>query len=132
MAKNDVPTGWVGWVYFASVMLLIAGGLQIINGLAGIFHESFYVVTQKSLLAFNFTTWGWVHLLLGILILLTGVGVWGGNKLAQVAAVFLSALLILVNIAFLSAYPLWAIIAITINGFVIYALTLHGDEVKQR
>lgn len=129
MAQKVSPSGWVGWVYFAGAMLLAVGGMQIIAGLVGIFNSDFYVVTESRLVAFDYSTWGWINLGLGTLVLLTGVGVWAGLTWARVVAVLLSILAILGNVAFLPAYPLWSLVAITINGLVIYALTMHGDEV---
>lgn len=123
------PTGWVGWVYFASAMMILAGGLQIIAGLVAIFKDDFYVVGQQALLAFNYTTWGWVHFLLGLLIFAAGLAVASGSVWGRVIGVFLAILCLLANLAFLVAFPIWSIIAIIINGLVIYALTLHGDEV---
>ena len=131
MARRTDPTAWVGWVYFAGAMLLAVGGLEIISGLVGIFHHSYYVATTAGLVAFNYATWGWINLLLGILLMLTGLGVWSGNTLARVVAVFLSVLALIDNLAFMSAYPLWSIVAIIINVMVIYALTLHGNEVGE-
>ncbi len=129
MANKKDPTGWVGWVYFAGAMLIAVGGLQIISGLVALFRDNFYVVTSSHLVAFSYTTWGWIALILGILLLLTGVGVWAGQAWARVIAVLLAVLAMLNNFAFITAYPLWSIFGIIISGLIIYALTLHGDEV---
>lgn len=129
MAKKSQPTGWVGWVYFAGAMLLVIGGLQVIAGLAALFRDNFYVVTSTHLIAFNYTTWGWIALIMGILLLAAGAGVWAGRTWARVVAVILAVLAFINNLAFLNAYPLWSIIGAIVSGLVIYALTLHGDEV---
>lgn len=123
------PTGWVGWVYFASAMMVLAGGLQIIAGLVAIFKDDFYVVGQNALIAFNYTTWGWIHFFLGLLILGAGLAVMAGSTWGRVIGVFLAILCAIANVAFLAAYPIWSIIGLVVNGCVIYALTLHGDEV---
>ena len=128
MAKKQ-PTGWVGWVYFASAMMVLAGSLQVIAGLVAIFKDDFYVVGQNALIAFNYTTWGWIHLLLGLLIFGAGLAVAAGSTWGRVVGVFLAILGVIANLTFLVAFPIWSIIGIIINGFVIYALTLHGDEV---
>lgn len=131
MAQKVTVSGWVGWIFFASAMLLILGGIQVIAGLVGIFNPDFYVSTAAGLIAFNYTTWGWVHLILGVVALAVGVGILTGNTLARALAVFVTALSMLGNIAFLSAYPLWSILALVVGGFVIYALTMHGDELRE-
>jgi hypothetical protein len=129
MAQNQ-PTRWVGWVYFAGAMMMLVGGLEAIAGLVAIFKDDYYVVTEKSLLVLNYTAWGWIHLVLGVLILLAGLAVMSGQTWGRVIGVFLSILSILGNLAFISAYPIWSIIAITLNVFVIYALTVHGREAE--
>ena len=124
-------TGWVGWIYFASALMMLGGGLQIIAGLTGIFNGNFYVVSQTGqLLVFNYATWGWIHLLIGIGVLAAGIGLWTGNLWARLAAIFLVVLAALSHLVFISAYPWWSISLLVIDGLVLYALTMHGDEVN--
>jgi hypothetical protein len=131
MARTNTETGWVGWLYFAGTILLVVGGTQIIAGLVGIFNSDFYAVTSAGLVAFNFATWGWASLLIGVLAMLTGLGIWAGATWARVVGIFLAVLAMLDNFAFLNAYPLWALIGVALNGFIIYALTMHGHELAQ-
>ncbi len=132
MAQRTVPkpTAWVGWIFFAAAMLLAVGGMQIISGLVSIFNDDFYVATQAGLVAFNYTTWGWIHLIIGIVVMLSGIGILAGSMWARVVAVFATVLLMVDNVAFLNAYPLWSLASLVIGGFVIYALTLHGNELQ--
>ncbi len=126
------PTGWVGWVYFAAAMLLIAGAIGIVAGLTGIFNTNFYEVTQTGeLIAFNYTTWGWIHLILGIGVVIAGVGLALGKTWAQIAAFVLIVLAAIAHLAFIAVYPLWSITALIISGFVLYAITVHGNEVRE-
>lgn len=130
MVKNK-PTGWIGWVYFTAALLIIIGGVQIIAGLTGIFNPNFYAITQTgALIAFNFTTWGWVHLLLGIGVLASGVGLAMGRTWAQVTGGMLVVLVAIAQLAFIAVYPFWSIAVLVISGFVLYAITVHGNEVK--
>lgn len=85
---------------------------------------------KKALLAFSYTGWGWTHLIMGILVIAAGVGVLSGKTWAIFVGVFLAVLSALANITFFSAYPLWAIIAITVDVMIIYALTMHGSELR--
>lgn len=132
MAQRKVskssPSGWTGWIFFAAAMMLTIGGMQIISGLVAIFKDDFYVATQAGLLAFNYTTWGWINMGLGLVTLLTGLGLLAGSTWARVIGVFLTVIVMLANAAFLSAYPLWFIISLIIGGCVVYALTMHGGE----
>jgi len=129
MAQTKTPTGWVGWVYFAGTILLVLGGVQIIAGLVGIFKSDFYAVTNAGLIVFDFTTWGWASLVVGVLAMLTGLGIWAGATWARLVGIFLAVLAMLENFAFLNAYPLWSLIGVVLSGLIIYALTMHGDEV---
>lgn len=130
-SNADQPTGWVGWVYFAGAMMLVMGGLQIIAGLTALLRPTYYLVTQTHLVAFDYSGWGWVDLAIGIVVLLAGLAVLNGKTWGRVVAIFLTVLSALANIAFFAAYPWWSAIALVINGFVLYALTVHGGEVAE-
>jgi hypothetical protein len=130
-AQYNQPTGWVGWSYFAGFMMMMLGILQGIAGLAAIFKDDFYVVAQNQLLVFNYTTWGWINLILGIIILMAGLEVMRGALWARMVGVFLAGLSLIANMGFLNAYPLWSILMIVIDVFVIYALIVHGGELRE-
>ena len=126
-----VPTAWTGWVVFAAFMMMMLGFFQAIEGLVAIFNKGFYQVTPSGLvLSVNFTVWGWVHLLLGALIFVSGIGVLAGNVAARAVAVVLAGLSALLNLVFIEAYPFWSIIIIAVDVLVIYALTVHGGELR--
>ena len=130
-ATYDAPTGWTGWVAFASTMMVLLGTFQAVEGLVAIFDDGYYRVTQSGLvLSVDYTAWGWAHLLLGLLIVLAGIGVMAGNVAARTVAVILAGLSAIANILFIEAYPLWSMIVITVDVLVIYALTVHGHEMK--
>lgn len=128
MAKREV-TNWVGWVYFASALLALLGGLQMISGLTGIFSNDFFIVTEDKLVAFDYTTWGWINLIIGTTLVLVSISLAIGKVWAQVVAIALTVISALASVAFMPAYPLWSIINLVIAGFVIYAIAMHGDEV---
>ncbi len=132
MAQNNNPSSWVGWAYFASFMMMFLGVLQGITGLAGIFKDSFYVVTSNHLLVFNYHTWGWINLLIGIVVFFAGLELLRSGALwARVIAILLAGLSLVANITFIEAYPLWSIIMGIIDVMVIYALTVHGGELVE-
>jgi hypothetical protein len=125
------PTGWTGWVVFASFMMLLLGTFQAIEGLVAIFDDGYYRVTASGLVVnLDYTAWGWTHLILGVLIIISGVGVLAGNLAARTVAVILAGLSAIANLLFIEAYPVWSVIVITIDVLVIYALTVHGRELK--
>jgi hypothetical protein len=125
------PTGWTGWVVFASFMMIMLGFFQAVEGLVAVFDDGFYRVSSSGLVVnVDYSVWGWVHLLLGTLIVISGVGVLAGNAAARAVGVLLAGLSALVNLAFIEAYPIWSVIVITVDVLVIYALTVHGREMR--
>lgn len=128
MATKPQVTGWVGWVYFAAFMLVISGVFQTISGLVALFDNGFYVAVGGVLAAFDLNTWGWIHLLLGIVTLMAGTALFSGRMWARVFGVILASASAIAYFGFLSTYPLWSTIVITVNILIIYALTVHGGE----
>jgi hypothetical protein len=128
---DQMVSGWVGWIYFASAMLVLVGGLQAISGLTGIFSDDFFVATQEQLIVLNYTAWGWINLAMGALLIATGIALSVGKTWARLVALFVAVLSALTNIAFLPIYPIWSVIALVVDGLVIYAVTMHGEEVRQ-
>jgi hypothetical protein len=130
--RNAGPTAWAGWVVFGGVMLIMMGSFQVIEGLVALFDDGFYLVRSNGLVVdVNYNTWGWIHLIIGVVGVLAGLGLLVGNMAARIvgiAAAFLSAL---VNLAFISAYPVWSTILITLDVIVIYAIVVHGRELKE-
>jgi len=125
------PTAWVGMVLFGGVMMLMAGGFQIMQGFVALFKDDYYLVSPSGLLLnVDFTAWGWTHLIIGLVMAATGVGVMLGQMWARVLGIVIALLSALVNIAFLSAYPIWSTIIIAVDVLVIYALAVHGGEPK--
>lgn len=125
-------TAWAGWVLFAGVMMILVGAFQAIAGLVALFRDTYYLVTSSGLLVtVNYTTWGWVHLILGLIIAAGGLAVMRGAVWGRVVGVVLASISALANLAFLSAYPVWSILMIALDVIVIFALTVHGSEVKK-
>jgi len=124
-------TGWTGWVVFASTMMILVGCFQLIEGLVAIFDDGFYRVTDSGLvIEVNYTVWGWTHLLIGAVLIAAGAGVFAGNIVARTVAVAVAMLSALLNLLFIAAYPLWSITIIAVDVLVIYALIVHGREMK--
>lgn len=125
------PTGWTGWVVFAAVMLLVLGGFHVIEGLVALFHKGYYVVSPSGLVInVSYTGWGWTHIILGAVAVLVGLGLMAGNMAARVGGVILAVVSAIVNMAFLAAYPVWSTIMIAVDVLVIYAIVVHGRELK--
>jgi hypothetical protein len=130
-AAEPEPTAWTGWVVFAAVMMVMVGTFQAIQGLVALFDDGFYAVGPEGLVVnVDYNVWGWVHLLVGLVIVASGFGVMAGNLAARIVGIVLAMLSAVLNLAFIAAYPLWSTIVIAIDVVVIYALTAHGREVR--
>jgi len=121
-------TGWVGWIVFTAAMLLMLGIFNAVNGLAAIFADDIFVTGAGGAVIFNVTTWGWVHLVLGVLAAATGVALMQGATWARAVAVGFVMLNMLTQLLFLPAYPFWSLLIIVLDVVVLWALIVHGDE----
>ena len=130
VAPKNTPTGWVGWIYFAGILLLVRSVLQGFFGIVALTHSSFYVVNQSQLAVYNFTTWGWVHLAMSLVLLIAGFSVLSGHLFGRVVAMIVIGLSLVANLIFLPAYPVWSIAAVVIDALILYALVVHGNEVE--
>ncbi|HSW84988.1 MAG TPA: hypothetical protein VLF79_00025 [Candidatus Saccharimonadales bacterium] len=132
MVQNDNTTGWVGWAYFAGFMMMFLGIFEGIAGLTAIFNSDFFLVTQKHLVALDFTAWGWMTLILGVIIFFAGIELFRtGAMWARIIAILLAGLSLIGNLAYIEAYPLWSITMMVIDALIIYALTVHGSELRE-
>ncbi len=123
-------TGWTGWVVFAGVMMLIGGSLASIFGIVAIVNDDWVVFTNRNAVSIDLTTWGWIQLIGGIVVFLAGLGVFTGSVLARTVGVIVASLSLIGSFLWLPVYPIWAIIVITIDALVIWALTAHGGEMR--
>lgn len=132
MSTNTrVQTGWVGWVAFAGIMLVLVGSFHIVEGLVGLFRDQVFLVgTGGLVVSMDYTAWGWTHIIGGALAVLVGVCLLAGQTWARVIAVVVALLSALINVAFLPAYPIWSVLMIAIDILVIWAITVHGSEIK--
>lgn len=124
-------TAWVGWGVFAAVMMLMMGTFHIIDGLVAIFRDDYYAVSRNGLvLHVDYTAWGWTYLIGGVLIVAAGFSLLSGRMWARIVAVGLALLSVVLNIGFFEAYPWWSALMITLDVLVVWALTVHGAEMK--
>ncbi len=123
-------TGWTGWIAFAGVMMVIAGSLNALYGLVAVVNDEWVVWTNRASLYLDISQWGWVHLVIGLVVLLSGIGVFSGNVLARTVGVIAVTISLIANFFFIPAYPLWAIAVVVIDVLVIWALTAHGSEMR--
>jgi hypothetical protein len=128
--EEQEVTGWVGWIAFAGTMMIIAGTLNLFYGLIAAVNDEWVVFGNRADLYLDLTAWGWLHMALGAVVLLSGIFLFTGNILARTVGVIVASVSIIANFLWMPAYPIWALIVITLDVLIIWALTLHGREIK--
>ncbi len=121
----------VGGYVFAGVILIMVGCFQAIAGLAAIFEDDFYAVTQNYIFEFNTTTWGWIHLILGLVVAFAGYALFAARTWARVIGVTFAVLSAIANFLFIPYYPFWSLLIISLDIWVIWALTRHVSSADE-
>jgi hypothetical protein len=98
-------------------------------GLVGIVNDTFYAVTRPYVFQFNVTTWGWIHLIVGVVVALAGWALLVGQTWGRVVGIVVALLSAVSNFMFIPRYPIWSLLIIALDVFVIWALAAHGREV---
>ena len=132
-ASTREPSSWaVGWTFFAGVMMIMIGLFHAIAGLIAIVDDEFYVTTRNYVLQFDTTQWGWIHLVLGIVVALSGFYLFKGSVFARTIGVIMAAVSALAGFAWMPYYPVWGILFVAMSVAVIWALTVHGRDAAER
>lgn len=121
-----------GFGTFGAILLIINGGFHIITGLVALVDDEFYGRDSNWTFDFNVTTWGWVHLIAGVVLVLSGFGIFSGNQAARIVGVVAVSIMAIANFAWLPYQPVWSIIMITLTIPVIWAFSMHGEEIPTR
>ena len=122
---------WAGWIYFAATMMIISGIFSIIWGVVGLARDQVFLVGRRgNVVNLDYTTWGWIHVAVGSVVLIAGMYLFTGSVLASIVAVTLAVLSIVANLLVITAYPIWSVIVISVDILVIYAITVHGHEIR--
>jgi hypothetical protein len=131
MGEREPSGAAVGWTMFAAWILILLGIWDAFAGLVAIINDEFYVVTPEYVVQFDATTWGWIKLLWGIVMVLAGLGLFTGAVWARTVGVIVALISAIVNFMWLPYYPLWAITIIAVDIAVIWALTAHGRDITR-
>ena len=125
-------SGWaVGLILFAAIMMIMVGVFQALQGLIAIFENEFYAATRNYIFKFDATTWGWIHLILGLIVAFAGWGLLSGRTWARMLAITLAVLSAIANFLFIPYYPFWSLLLITLDVLVIWALAAHGCDLRE-
>jgi hypothetical protein len=131
-APSARPAGWVvGMSAFAVIIMVMIGIFHAVEGLAALFTNEIYLVGPRYVFAFDLTAWGWIHLLLGILLIVAGFGIRTGQLWARSVGIGFVALSMIGNFLFLPYYPAWSLLIIALDFFVIWALCVYNEDAAQ-
>jgi hypothetical protein len=119
----------VGWTIFAAIMMTLQGIWWAMAGLVALFNDDLLVVGREYLFEFDLTTWGWAHLLIGIVLVAAAAGLYSGATWARVVGVVMASLAMIAAFAWLPYAPFWALLFIGASVAVIWALTVHGRDI---
>jgi hypothetical protein len=133
MASED--SAWSGWIVFAAFVLIIVGGMDMLQGFVAIIKDEYVVATPKGLAILDVTAWGWATLIWGGLLIITGLGLLGAAGWARWLAIIGVSINAIGQIAFMAnypqAYPIWNLLIVALNILVLYALTARWEGFKQ-
>lgn len=129
MGREATGDGW-GLVIFAGVMMILLGCFHAVAGLTAILKDQFFVFSPSNyLISVDVTTWGWVHLIAGVVVALAGVLVFSGALWARAIGILLAVVSAIANFLFIPYYPFWSLLMIALDIFVIWALARDRREV---
>jgi len=123
VTQTDTVRG-VGGSVFAGTLMIIGGFFWAFEGLAGVVNGGFFRPVADYY-TISGTTWGWVHLVLGILVLIAGFAVIAGQTWARILGIILVSISAGLNFIFIPWAPFWALTIIAIDIWVIYALSVY-------
>jgi hypothetical protein len=124
--RHDTGHGY-GFVLFASILLVVVGCFNAIQGIAAIANSHVFISHAHYVFG-NLKTWGWITLILGVLQLLAAIGVLAGNQMARWFAVVVIALNAIDQMFFIPAYPFWALTIIAMDVVALYGLVAYGSR----
>jgi hypothetical protein len=130
MQQRSRSAAAVGWTLFAALAMILTGFWWVIAGIVGLVNDNFYVATRNYVFKFDTQAWGWIHLIVGILVLLAGFALFSGAIWARTVGVIMALIAAVVAFAWIPWYPFWGILMVIASFSVMWALTAHGRDVS--
>ena len=115
-----------GGITFAATMAVLVGTFQIVQGLVAVFNDDFYLVTRNYTFDLDVSAWGWIHLLIGAVMVGVGFGLYARALWAVIGGIAVAAMSALANFFFIPYYPIWALLLIVLDVWIIWSLTRPG------
>ncbi|HSK27575.1 MAG TPA: hypothetical protein VK894_11765 [Jiangellales bacterium] len=127
--QREYSAGAAGLTAFAAILMIMVGTFHAAQGLVALINDTFYVVGEEYVFQFDVTTWGWIHLLVGVVVAIAGFALFSGAVWARSVGVILAVVSAVANFLWMPYYPFWSMAIIALNVFVIWALTAHGRDI---
>jgi hypothetical protein len=126
MVDEPVPSTGEGWIIFAGIMMMVAGLLDIVNGLYALDHSD----TAVDALFFknNLEAWGWFYLIAGLILFIAGIAVFARSQFARWIGILAAIASIVVNMFWIFQYPVAALVVILLDALVLYGLAVYGGR----
>lgn len=118
-----------GWVMFAGIMIMVAGTINFIYGIAAISNARFYVANAQYVIS-DLNTWGWVLMIIGVVQFCAALGIWAKSGWARWLGVAIASLNAIVQLIFLPSYPLLSLAVFALDLLVIYGLVAYGGRIQ--
>ena len=113
-------------VMFAATLMIVGGIMQVFQAISAIANDEFFVTLPNYVVTLDVSTWGWIHLVFGILVVIAGMSLFSGSRAAAIFALILAVLSAITNFGFIPYYPVWAVFIIAVDVFVIWAIARSG------
>jgi uncharacterized membrane protein len=120
---EDVSSWAVGGTLAAATVMILVGLFQFFQGLTAIINDEFFVVVSNYAFEFDTTAWGWIHLVVGLLVVISGAYLFAGSRVAGAVALFIAALAAVANFFFIPFYPFWSLLIIALAIYVIWSVS---------
>ncbi|HEX5368836.1 MAG TPA: hypothetical protein VFY10_05400 [Dehalococcoidia bacterium] len=125
-SSQDDIHGWaIGFTFFASIVMGLMGAIYIIQGLAAVLDDSFYSLRPQYSPAMDITTWGWIQIVGGIVIVMASFGLLFGSRASRIVAIIFAGLSVLWSFYSMPYYPIWSVTTLALSVGVLWALIVH-------
>ena len=122
---------WAGWVLFAGTLLLVTGLINVFQGIVALVDDERLALTPSRLVIVDVTGLGWTLLITGLLMIGAGAGLLVAQTWARIVSIILVALHLIIQIAWLGAYPVWSLLMITLDTVILFALTARWSDAQE-
>jgi hypothetical protein len=121
----------IGIVFYAAMMLIIAGIFQAVEGFIAIINDNFYARPNSYAFTMQAAVWGWIHIILGLLITAAGIYLFTGKLWARLIGIAAAVLSAVANFLFIPYYPIWSTLVLVLDLLAIWALAFHGRDLAE-